>query len=301
MKKSLLLIALFLGTLMTSAQELDNYKYIIIPETFEFTGEVDEYRLNSLTKFLFEQNGYNTLMNTENRPLDLQNDRCLGLRTKLENNSGLFVTKLTFKLIDCNEKVVFTSKEGRSREKDFQSAYQEALKDAFTSFEEMDYNYKARDIKIAKTEKEPKPVKVEKAEKEEKITKAETEESEISKEEELVDSDKKSEDQENEVLVVGIVENTELDDEKTSDDIEVYEFAGKSYHLKPIEQGLGLFQENSAEPIAVLIATNSGESYIYNSLTSQGVAYFDKSGDLIVEYFSRAENKKISQTYKLTD
>jgi len=145
MKKLFTSIFVFGCMLMASAQDINNYKYVIIPETYEFTGDVDEYRLNSLTKYLFEQNGFNTLMKTEEKPLDLKRDNCLSLQAQLEDESGLFVTKLVLKLLDCNDQVVFESPEGRSREKDFQVAYHEALRDAFKSIERIDYNYTEND------------------------------------------------------------------------------------------------------------------------------------------------------------
>ncbi|MDR5591742.1 hypothetical protein [Christiangramia sp. SM2212] len=295
MKKAITILFFFSFILISSAQELDAYKYIIIPETYEFTGETDKYRLNSLTKYLFEQNGFNTLMNSENMPKDIQNDRCLGLKTKLENNSSLFVTKLTFKLIDCNDNVIYTSKEGRSREKQFQSAYQEALRDAFTSFQEMNYNYTPLAPVVAEVEKEVVPAPAEKPEKEEKPK----------KEEKVIEFDKPAKiektKKEEEVIVMPSEEKTTKPKKLEKESERIFEYSGKNYQLKKVDQGLGLFQENAQEPIAILIETNSGESYIYNSLTNQGVAYFDDAGNLIVEYFSRSENKKVSILYNLAD
>ncbi|GAA4317006.1 hypothetical protein GCM10023115_42230 [Pontixanthobacter gangjinensis] len=271
MRKLISAIFLFGTILMTSAQELNDYKYIIIPETYEFLGEVNQYQLNALTKFLFEKNGYNTLMVGENKPQDLNTDPCLGLRTKLLNNSGLFVTKLVIQLEDCQGNVVFTSQEGRSREKDFKASYQEALRDAFTSIEEMEYQYDAKQPGTAAKTGETASVRL-------GVTAAPAAETKpISK-----DS-------------IAEVKASETSENST------YSFSGKEYELKTAEQGYGLYQLGSAEPIAILIETDSGDNFIYNSLTNQGVAYFDAEKNLIVEYFSRKENKKISLTYKLNN
>ncbi|MCB7481236.1 hypothetical protein [Christiangramia sediminis] len=280
MKKLLSYLFIFGFVFVASAQEINDYKYVIIPETFEFTGEVDEYRLNSLTKFLFEQNGFNTLIKTENKPNDLQQQGCLGLQTKLEDNSGLFVTKLILKLVDCNDQVVFETKEGRSREKDYQVAYQEALRDAFTSIEEIDYAYVEADLpkKAAETKTDAPPVA------------EEIEESEIVEEPEIYEDLNEEK---------GREEGIEVEELNKFD--KQYQYSGKNYNLKETTQGLGLFQENSSDPIAILIETNKGESYIYNSLTNQGVAYFNEKGDLIVEYLNKQDSKKLTLIYKLRD
>jgi len=279
MKKLLTGIFLFGFVLMSSAQDLNNYKYIIVPETFSFTDGVDQYRLNSLTKFLFEKNGFNTVMKTEDKPVDLKNDPCLGLNTNITDNSNLFVTKLTLQLIDCSGNVVFETKEGSTRAKDFKTAYHEALRDAFSTVETVEYKYmESATMKEESSEKEviaaPAVSAKESENKKDKVG---------NKENAKMDSYSKAN---NDISEINIEEREFLYSEKT-------------YSLKVTAQGLGLFQENSSDPIAILIETNGGESYIYNSLTNQGVAYFDKEGNLIVEYFNKQENKKSTLLYKL--
>ncbi|SDS55396.1 hypothetical protein [Gramella sp. MAR_2010_147] len=289
MKKILASILIFGCVITTSAQEINDYKYVSIPETYEFAGATDEYRLNSLTKFLFEKNGYNTLMNTEKIPADLDSNPCLGLQTKVVDNSGLFVTRLVIKLLDCKGQVVFESKEGRSREKDFQEAFQEALRDAFTSLEEIEYNYVDTDIA-----NENSIMKIEnKAQVDKKKVLPATEAEEAMEVVEVEEEKEKDEIEEIAVEEVG----SKVD--KAKENSKIYLYSGKEYHLKETNRGIGLFQENSLDPIAILIETNGGKSYIYNSLTNQGVAYFNTDGNLVVEYFSRQEDKKVSITYEL--
>ncbi|WP_315821251.1 hypothetical protein [Paraflavitalea speifideaquila] len=54
---------------------------------------------------------------------------------------GLFVTNLTLLLKDCQGNIIFKSKEGKSREKEFDAAYSLALRDAFTSLNNTPYQY----------------------------------------------------------------------------------------------------------------------------------------------------------------
>lgn len=146
---------------------LNNYKYVIVPKKYDFLKEEDQFRLNGLTKFLFEKYGFLTLMEGDNYPDDLLNNRCLALHSNVINDSGLFKTKLKVELEDCTDKVVFTSVLGETREKDFGKAYTEALRNAFISFETISYKYepkenKVSDIKNQELKKEPETLKQEK-------------------------------------------------------------------------------------------------------------------------------------------
>ena len=53
----------------------------------------------------------------------------------------MFITKLKIELVNCNNEVIFTSKEGKSKEKDYKKAYHEALRNAFQSISELNYSY----------------------------------------------------------------------------------------------------------------------------------------------------------------
>ncbi|MDP5157843.1 MAG: hypothetical protein NWQ07_04610 [Flaviramulus sp.] len=125
-----------------SQTSLNDYKYVIVPKKFDFLKEQDEYQLNSLANFLFNKYGFETIFEGDNYPQDFLNDRCLALKSDVLKDSGVFKTKLTVVLKDCFDKVVYTSKLGESREKEFKTAYNLALRDAFESFRAMNYQYK---------------------------------------------------------------------------------------------------------------------------------------------------------------
>ena len=57
------------------------------------------------------------------------------------NSSNLFTTKLNIVLKDCHGTVVYTSGEGKSKIKDFEPAYQDALAKAFATMEGVNYTY----------------------------------------------------------------------------------------------------------------------------------------------------------------
>ncbi len=125
-----------------SQSELDQYKYVIVPTTFDFCNERDEYQLNSLTKFLFEKQGFTALMSDEPLPQDLINNGCLAVWADVLNESSVLVTKLKIELKNCQKQVVYTSGIGKSREKQYKVAYNVSLRQAFESFNTINYNYK---------------------------------------------------------------------------------------------------------------------------------------------------------------
>lgn len=142
--KKIFLLFLLISTQGFSQSVLDEYKYIQVPGKYEFLKEADQYQLNSLTRFLFNREGFTVLPGEENYPEDYNQNRCMALKANVVNNSGMFNTKVVLELIDCNNKVIFTSKEGKSREKEFKAGYQEALREAFESVESLDYRYKPK-------------------------------------------------------------------------------------------------------------------------------------------------------------
>jgi len=121
---------------------INDYKYIIVPSKYDFLKETDQYQLNSLTKFLFNKYGFDAVLDNEDYPKDLANNKCLALRADLENIKSLFKTKLKVVLKNCMNDIIFVSKVGESREKEFKKTYNLTLRDAFKSFETLNFSYK---------------------------------------------------------------------------------------------------------------------------------------------------------------
>ncbi|MFK7834472.1 MAG: hypothetical protein AB8B52_14450 [Winogradskyella sp.] len=159
-KKIIFAVSFIVLSLLGNAQKnINYYKYVIIPKSFEFSKGEDQYQLNSLLKFLFNKHGYEAYFLDE-LPEDLKKDRCLGLMAEVSNDeSGMFKTKLGIALKDCFENVLMTSKIGESRLKQYDKAYNQALRDAFETFQNLNYIYTAQES-LAQTPKEEKqPVK----------------------------------------------------------------------------------------------------------------------------------------------
>lgn len=292
MKKLVILFLVF--SAVCSAQNVNQYKYAVVPESYDFLGEANQYQLNALTKFLLEKYGFNALMKSEERPQDFQRNPCMGLNTKLVNTSGLFVTKLVVRLLDCNDEVVFESKEGRSRAKDYKTAYHTALRDAFTSLDSLDYKFSEKHLPQTESATS-KPAEVIVATIPEKVLPEQ--EPKKTKPLRAKADPKKTTSNEMQEMENKVEENTISNSKVNSSKNYVYN--GNRFVLNKNEQGFELQQKDAPEPVAMLIQSGDKNSFIYNSLTRQGIAYFDTEGNLVVEYFNRKENQKVEVVYQL--
>lgn len=123
-------------------EQLNDYKYIIVPKQFAEFKRENQYQTSTLVKYLFTEKGFDAVYEDE-LPQELKNNGCLGLHAKLVDGSSMFTTKAAVKLSNCNGEEVFTTNEGKSKEKDYKESYGEALRDAFTSFD-MNYAYNGK-------------------------------------------------------------------------------------------------------------------------------------------------------------
>lgn len=140
------LLTLLGFTLIMNAQKasssLNDYKYVIVPVKYDFLKEADQFQLNSLTKFLFEKYGFTAFMENDVLPDDYKNNNCLAMKSDVISDGGFFKTKLMVQLKNCEGEVLYSTKMGETREKEFKAAYHLALRDAFTSFKSVNYKYK---------------------------------------------------------------------------------------------------------------------------------------------------------------
>jgi hypothetical protein len=146
---------LILGCLNFSKAQsnLDDYKYVIVEKQFHFQNEPNEYNLNSLTRFLFKKYGFEAIMENEQFPQDLTKNSCLALQSDVKEVREFLKTKLMVELKNCKNEIIFTSEVGETKEKDFNEAYNFALRDAFKSFETINYRYKPNSNVVALTNK----------------------------------------------------------------------------------------------------------------------------------------------------
>jgi hypothetical protein len=141
MKLKFLFLLVFVSSYSFS-QSVNDYVAVIVPAKYEFLKSENQYRLNTLTKFNLKKAGFEAFYTNETMPKEY-NDRCSLLYADVNEEKGLLVTKLYVIFKDCYGTVIFKSEVGKSREKDYEVAYLEALNNAFMSVYALHYKYSA--------------------------------------------------------------------------------------------------------------------------------------------------------------
>ena len=260
MKKiSLLLIGLIAMVFSTQikaqeTQELEDlnyFKYVVIPIQYQFQSEENEFLINSLTKHLFNEENFTTYMDVESKPNDLKFNRCLALYVDVISESESFFslqTKLDLVFKDCNNEVIFKS-EGKSRIKNYEESYKDALKEAFEVFGSANFIYKYN----GKNNYD-----------QTHSVKAEQSEPEI-----------------NEITQVDKIEYNLPG---------TYSLFNEKYKIDKIEAGYIMLNAESGDRKAFINVT-SDHSILFNSEKMNGKMKFTNDGNLEIEYFNNDTGK----------
>jgi len=149
------LLAAILCSVVGFAQSINDYKAVIIPLKYEFMKTDNQYRLATLSKQNLTKAGFEAFYSNEQLP-DGYTDRCQVLYIDVVKDNAFLVTKLIVQLKDCFGQIVYTSEVGKSREKEYEIAYKEALDNAFKSVSALHYKYSGNPVDTSKT---PAPAK----------------------------------------------------------------------------------------------------------------------------------------------
>jgi hypothetical protein len=141
MKNIILVVFLIMSNFFVFGQvkKVNNYKFIVVPDRFDFLKQKDEYKTSSLTKFLLKKNGFTVVLNSEQYPKDLIDNPCSGLKALVLDKSSVFKVKVVIELRDCSNRLLYTSEEGVSRLKEFKKGFQEAIRKAHASMNNIAY------------------------------------------------------------------------------------------------------------------------------------------------------------------
>jgi len=127
-------ILLLLVSAVGFSQNLNQYKYALVPSKFSFLKEENMYNLNVLTKMFLQKYGFETYLSNETAPDDFVNTNCNKIFVDIVPNNNIFTTKVKVVIKDCKGTILCSSEEGSSRDKEYRVAYNEALRMAFDSF-----------------------------------------------------------------------------------------------------------------------------------------------------------------------
>jgi len=148
MRIKFLLIAL-LTSVIGFSQSVNDYKAVIVPLKYDFLKTENQYRLSTMTKANLLKAGFQAFYANEQLPAEF-GDRCDLLYVDVKRDNGFLVTKLFVEFRDCYGKVIFTSQVGKSKEKEYESAYRESLDLAFVSISALRYKYNGKNANTAK-------------------------------------------------------------------------------------------------------------------------------------------------------
>lgn len=125
--KNLIATLLLCSISTVHAQEVNDYKYIHIPEKFS-SFEQDQYQLNNRLRYLLTQKKYEVLPSDKlNWPQEILQSPCSVLSTDIHKIKSFLNNKLEVVFTDCSQNNIETF-EGTSKIKEFDKGYQEALK-----------------------------------------------------------------------------------------------------------------------------------------------------------------------------
>lgn len=144
MKSKFLFLFLFVTSIGFS-QNVNDYAAVLVPLRYEFTKSDNQYRLSTLTKYNLEKAGFVAYYSSDLIPDELNvNNRCNLLTADVQRENAFLVTKLYVVFKDCFGKEVFKSEVGKSKEKEFEVCYAEALNNAFKSVYALNYKYSGK-------------------------------------------------------------------------------------------------------------------------------------------------------------
>lgn len=284
MKRILFVITALLITSLASAQKvLNNYKYVVIPVQYKFQKTENQYQLNSLLKHKFNQLGLEAYLETDDLPKEVKINSCSYLKPIINAKSNMFATKATIDLVNCDGKVSYSTREGKSNSKSIRASYLEAVRASLKSFDGYQYRY------------EPKA-------KEEGITVAqEIEVVDKKKDDSINDSDYKElstdvskADQKHEPIKkerIFLNHNTD------------YIFKGDKYAFQTVLDGP--FYKNIVKKgtgISIGTLSKSSKKGIYHVILDKqrGIGYYDENGSFLVEIIDLAGEVQLYKFQELS-
>ncbi len=248
-----LLLFVFSGM---AQKKVNEYKYVIVPDSYLFLEDKDAYQLNSLTKFLFNKYGFEAFIQSDDFPKDLSNNGCKALHADVKEESGIFQTKLIVELKDCNNKVIYVSEQGKSREKDYKTAYHEALRNAFLGIEKLNYKY-IGDAKV-------------------------------------LASDNSQENKKLPARPTKVKEEVKVDQVDSNKNTILYQLNDMYLVFEAREYGYEVFaKEDALISIGKAFKSSNNKSYILKTNDLSGHGFFDSYGNFILERVNPATNKLV--------
>jgi len=130
--KKLAVIISSLCAMLSYAQNVSDYKYVVVPNAFE-SFKKDNYGLSAFLTKSLQTKKYAVI--TENRgqwPEEANRNPCSVLNADIINDSGFLKNKVIVEFKDCNSKII-SSQKGSSSIKEFEEGFKDAVSKALVT------------------------------------------------------------------------------------------------------------------------------------------------------------------------
>lgn len=114
--------------LFTGFSFAQNKQVILISSKYDFQNQPNSYNINNILKSILISNNFEVYFDDEILPVSIAQNRCVASTGVLVDKSNVFLTKLKFQIKDCQNNLLFETAEVKSKEKDVQMGYIEAIK-----------------------------------------------------------------------------------------------------------------------------------------------------------------------------
>lgn len=289
MNRVLLIVFACISFNMSTAQSsINDYKYVIVEDQFNFQSEPGQYNLNGLVHFLLRKHGFTSIIEGQELPADLKANFCLALRADV-TVKGALRTRAAIVFKDCESNEIYRTAEGVTKEKDFARAYDLAIRKTSESLKSLNYVYTPNQNIIEKGRPEEVIKVVEQAKNEIEELKAEIKElKENRKVEESIVEKSKIESEKEMISQKEIVEDVQPEKQASNwyDKLKAYSYNNQTYYEKPGSGGL--YFVNAQNEVKFKLQTLSRSNvFILTFGTYKGVAFYDESmKDYTLQYYN---------------
>lgn len=128
--RNFFLITILISFISVNAQQISDYKYIIVPKKFQEFDE-NQYKLNTYLKNLLIKKNYEVLSeDVQQWPVEVQQNSCLAASVDVKKRKNFLKNKVEIVFTDCAQKQIGIVLDGDTSIKEYEKGYQDALKNA---------------------------------------------------------------------------------------------------------------------------------------------------------------------------
>lgn len=139
-------IASFLYGQEVMIDNLNDFKYAVIKDQYDFQREANSHRINDLLEFLIEKKGLIVVYENGEQPNDLFANPCNAVKFDLVNLSNAFTFKMRMDLKDCKNVTIYQTPVVKSKQKAHSKGYPDVVRKAFVYISDLPYDYEAGDM-----------------------------------------------------------------------------------------------------------------------------------------------------------